>query len=267
MKIFCSWSGDYSREVAAAVGDWIPLVLQHTSVFFSDHVLDPGDRWLSVVSDALDKYDFGLIFVSKNNLERPWLLFEAGALAKSVSQARVVPILLNLEPSDLLANPLSQFQSILLDRENIKSVLRLILRESETALISSEQLEQIFETWWPTLEENLSKIKPEKVQPSKVPSTDDRLGKLEKVIFDVLREVRNQSAYQNFGGTSLGTGLFGNPIRHGYGGVAVGAAFADEVSRANAERARLGGLLGTSSHDDGQSSAASGSNKHDNKES
>src|SRR5438309_2275445 len=44
------------------------------------------------------------------NVGAPWVLFEAGALAKSMQGARVIPLLFNLGIGDI-TGPLAQFQA------------------------------------------------------------------------------------------------------------------------------------------------------------
>jgi hypothetical protein len=43
-----------------------------------------GDRWNSEIASALDDTNFGIVRVTRANQHSPWLIFEAGALAKSV---------------------------------------------------------------------------------------------------------------------------------------------------------------------------------------
>lgn len=51
----------------------------------------------------------GLICLTEENKNKPWILFEAGALNKGLSSNRVCPILADLEPKDV-DEPLSKFQ-------------------------------------------------------------------------------------------------------------------------------------------------------------
>jgi hypothetical protein len=52
----------------------------------------------------------GVICVTPENLNSPWVLFEAGALAKAMQGAKVIPLLFDLEFSDI-SGPLAQFQA------------------------------------------------------------------------------------------------------------------------------------------------------------
>ena len=107
MRIFASWSGKTSREAAIAFREWLPKVIQSISVFVSSKDIEAGDRWGTEIAEELKKCDFGVVFVTKSNKEKPWLLFEAGALSKRYTDAKVVPVLCNILPSEISGNPLS----------------------------------------------------------------------------------------------------------------------------------------------------------------
>ena len=65
MKVFLSWSGDRSRQVAAALREWIPLVLQHVEPWMSDHDIGAGDRWAVEIGKRLEENHFGIICLER----------------------------------------------------------------------------------------------------------------------------------------------------------------------------------------------------------
>ncbi len=115
MRVFISWSGGRSKAVGAALKSWLPNVFQDASTWMSDHDIDAGARWASDLAEQLEKIDYGVICLTAANTDSPWLLFEAGSLAKSVQEARVVPYLIDLAPTDV-SYPLAQFQGVTADR-------------------------------------------------------------------------------------------------------------------------------------------------------
>lgn len=149
MKVFISWSGELSRQVAEVVRIYLPLMLNGTEPFLSCHDISSGARWAAELSASLDASDFGIICLTPENLTSPWLLFEAGALTKH-SNGKVCCLLPdNLSPAEI-APPLSQFQA----RRFEKTEVRLLLKDINQLLphpLANEQIEVIFDKWWPEL--------------------------------------------------------------------------------------------------------------------
>jgi len=125
VKIFISWSGEKSQSVAQTLHDWLPLVIQSLEPFMSSEDIEAGRRWSAEVAGQLDATNFGLVCVTGENQAAPWLNFEAGALAKAMGESNVVPLLVDLKPTDL-RNPLGQFQALAIDRAGITKVLQAI---------------------------------------------------------------------------------------------------------------------------------------------
>ena len=108
MKIFLSWSGGRSKEVATLLSEWIPRVIQSAKPWISARDIEKGSLWSEVISDQLGDISTGIICLTQDNKEKPWISFEAGALAKGISTNRVCTLLIDLEPTDVLG-PLAQF--------------------------------------------------------------------------------------------------------------------------------------------------------------
>jgi hypothetical protein len=81
MKVFISWSGQKSRDVASALRDWLPLVINSVEPFMSSRDISAGARWQVEIARQLDTTDFGIVCVTRENQASKWLNFEAGALA------------------------------------------------------------------------------------------------------------------------------------------------------------------------------------------
>src|SRR5579863_2718491 len=113
MKVFLSWSGELSHKIAIEMRDWLPFVIQSVEPYVSSEDIDKGTRWSIDIAKELENSSFGILCVTPQNLDAPWLNFEAGALSKAFNTASVSPFLFGLKPSDLKKSPLLQFQSTL----------------------------------------------------------------------------------------------------------------------------------------------------------
>src|SRR5215470_15092122 len=109
MKIFLSWSGESSEAIASILHEWLALIFPDATFWISTRDIQAGQRWGSELDRQLESTDFGIICIVPSNLAAPWLLFEAGALSKSITASRVVPYCFGISPEDV-QGPLSRFQ-------------------------------------------------------------------------------------------------------------------------------------------------------------
>ena len=77
----------------------------------SDTDIPAGADWLAALRQELNEGSFGIICLTPERATAPWMMFEAGALAKSVETARVCPYLIDMAPGDIPAGPLTVFQA------------------------------------------------------------------------------------------------------------------------------------------------------------
>lgn len=157
MNVFISWSGEKSRRLAGILNGWLPGVIQAVKPYFSPDDIEKGARWSSEISRELEQSSVGIICLTRTNLQAPWLMFEAGALAKSIEKSRVIPVLFGVEPSDL-QGPLLQFQAASFNEDDFRKLTRTINTALGDDALTSNVLESVFEKWWPELEKNVSAI-------------------------------------------------------------------------------------------------------------
>lgn len=156
MKVFISWSGETSKAAAEALRDWLPSVIQAIDPWMSAPDIEKGARWFPEISDQLQKSNFGIICLTPENLNAPWVLFEAGALSKVIEKSRVCPFLFGLEPTDI-QGPLVQFQYTTNKKDDIQKLVETINKVLEKPILD-KNVRQIFEKMWPDLEKILSQI-------------------------------------------------------------------------------------------------------------
>lgn len=156
MQVFVSWSGESSKAIATALTNWLPDVIQSMDVWMSEHDIAAGSKWSEQISDVLEKSNIGIICLTPDNQNSPWILFEAGCLAKTNKIARVTPFLHGLSATDVRF-PLAQFQSVAANKEGTLKLLQS-LNVAGGVGMSSERLEKLFEKWWPDLEQQIARV-------------------------------------------------------------------------------------------------------------
>ena len=166
MKVFLSWSGHKSHQVAIALRDWLPSVIQSITPYVSSEDIDKGARWSTDIAKELEDSSFGILCVTKENQEAPWLLFEAGALSKMMDKSYVCPFIFDIKRSEI-KGPILQFQSTIYEKDDVKKLVLTLNKACGTSSLKEDLLLKTFEIWWPTLCENLDAIKRERNQDNK----------------------------------------------------------------------------------------------------
>ncbi len=192
MKVFISWSGETSKKLAEALHDWIPNVIQSAEPYMSAEDIRQGSRWFADISTQLEEARFGVLCLTPENLDAPWLLFEAGALSKFVDASLVVPYLFNLYPSDL-QGPLAQFQATRADKESTRKMMNDLNATLEDQRLGEARLDSAFERCWPELEQALDAIEADTTEASSPRSERDTREILEEIL-EVVRHVSRQSS-------------------------------------------------------------------------
>jgi hypothetical protein len=187
VKVFISWSGDDSREVASALAHWLPDVIQNVSTWMSEHDIEAGARWSYRLNEILDQSNIGVICLTPSNLMAPWILFEAGALSKSIKESRVIPYLLGISTLDV-APPLSQFQAVGVDKAGTLKLVESINAASGEPM-PPERVKRLFEKWWPDFETRITDAKKSSLDKAKPYRRSDR-----EILDEVLQLVRSTSA-------------------------------------------------------------------------
>ena len=156
MKVFISWSGEQSYALAEILRRWLPGVIQAVKPYFTPDDVTKGARWSTELAKELEDSMAGLICVTRDNLEAPWIMFEAGALSKSLDSSLVCPILFGVEPSDL-KGPLVQFQAARFDKVEMHRVVKTINDALGNAALDTDILDSVFDMWWPRLKDGVEK--------------------------------------------------------------------------------------------------------------
>ncbi len=195
MKVFISWSGEVSHEIACVFRDWLPDVIQSIKPYVSSENIDKGTRWSSDIASELELSSYGIIIITKDNLNAPWINFEAGALSKSLDKSNVSPFLFNVKRSEV-QGPLLQFQSTLFEKPDVLKLIQSInKRLEEGRKLDEPQLLKSFEAWWNKLETNLKSVKVEILEKDK--SNNNLKVNESEILEEILELVRNQQKILN----------------------------------------------------------------------
>jgi hypothetical protein len=158
MKVFLSWSGDISHKVAMTFRNWLPSVIQSINPYVSSEDIDKGARWSTDIAKELENSTFGILCVTKDNINASWLNFEAGALSKTMDKSLVSPFLFDIKRSEV-DGPILQFQSTIFEKDDIQKLIFSLNKACGQDQLTDERLEKTFNVWYPSLQDELNKIK------------------------------------------------------------------------------------------------------------
>lgn len=174
MKVFMSWSGARSKATAELLCDWTKCVIQALRPWISTRGIDRGALWFSEINNELKDTTVGIVCLTQENKSKPWILFEAGALARGLSTNRVCTFLVDLTPTDL-QDPLAQFNHTLPTRESLWSLVVTLNSSLEINALDERILIQVFDTYWPQFEQKflalLEKFPQETIVEARKPET------------------------------------------------------------------------------------------------
>src|SRR5260221_228205 len=122
MKIFISWSGELSQSIAMSLRSWLKNVIQVVEPYVSSEDVEKGTRWFAEIGKNLEEAKVGIGCLTRENMNKPWVLFETGAVSRSIDRSRVIPLLIDLSLADL-SGPLAQFQATAITE---REMLRLV---------------------------------------------------------------------------------------------------------------------------------------------
>tara|TARA_R110000744_G_C19365902_1_gene561906 strand:+ start:229 stop:1023 length:795 start_codon:yes stop_codon:yes gene_type:complete len=190
MKIFISWSGERSKYIAETLSNWLEQVLQVAEPWISTDI-EKGKRWSNEISDKLKDSKVAIICLTNDNLSSKWIHFEAGAIAKT-EDAFVCTFLFDVVPANV-EQPLSQFQNTKYIKNDVLKLIKTINNKIGTTggkSLKDNNLESVFNTFWPQLEDKLKRI-PESSKQGEVIRTDREI--LEESL-QLLRSIKNNKS-------------------------------------------------------------------------
>lgn len=157
-NIFIVWSGELSHEVALALHSWLPTVIPNARPFCSSVDIAKGGTWFADLRTQLNQVDFGIVCVTRENLNVPWIFFESGSLSNKLGKLPISPLLIGLSAVDLSGGPLAHFQSTAVTEKDIERLVNSINSAIASNRKSTKRLNRAFATAWPRLEAKLESL-------------------------------------------------------------------------------------------------------------
>lgn len=187
MNSFISVSGNLSTQIGLALSDWLKSVLQHVQPWIAAEDISKGSQWRSVLSQSLASTDCGIIVLCPDNLQKPWLMYEAGVIAALTKMQRVATLLIDVQPQDV-KSPLDQFQHTVFNRPDVLKLVHDINTWTGDRLTAGK-VEDVFAMWWPALETKVSECKQACPVSAPLPHRDasDMIGEILELTRDVHR--------------------------------------------------------------------------------
>lgn len=197
MKVFISWSGQPSHEVADLLTRWLSDFNVTIEPWVSSQI-QAGTQWRNDIITQLETTELGIICLTRANERSQWLNFEAGALSKAASNAatKVIPLLLDFPSQADFKGPLVGFQNVRPDRDGLWRIVKSINSLLESKM-GEGQLARVFERLWPEFERDFAQIELVVSEEPPAPRTTER-----EVAEEILETVRRieQSAIAPYGG-------------------------------------------------------------------
>lgn len=184
--VFLTWSGERSKAFAEIFHAWLRKVLQPCNPWMSDVDIDAGSFWDEKIRSNLAHACFGVVCLTADNIERPWVNYEAGALAERLGQ-NVCPFLLGVEPNALRPTPLSRLQAKRADLDGTMTLVVAINRALGDRSVPDEIARDAVKNRWEELQVALDAI-PKSPEPTPPPRTaEDMMREMLPLVQELVR--------------------------------------------------------------------------------
>ena len=179
--------------MAQALKEWLPLVIQASKPWMSEVDIEKGTIGLLSIREALGGIRHGIICLTPENPNNPWVLFEAGAIASKVGEeTRLYAYLLGGLEGAHVRPPLNIYQYTLPNKSDTLKMLLSLNTVLGTDPVQEHHLKETFEMFWPRLETTLQDLP---AVPTKLPEKKSP----EEMLAEILELLRNQDRQMESG--------------------------------------------------------------------
>jgi len=200
VQVFISWSGLLSKAIAGTLAEWIPTVIQSVRTYYTPNDTEKGSRWFEEIAQQLEASAFGVVVLTRSNLEKPWIHFEAGALISRLER-KVSPLLIQVTETDLKP-PLSLLNATQFEKDDVRRLVGNINDQLGDHRVRLDALDRVFEKFWPEL---LSAVEGHVLRAKEVPKPSPSKRDQTEVLEELVSIVRDLQRRPHLGTTSGGT--------------------------------------------------------------
>jgi hypothetical protein len=231
MKVFISWSGAKSLAVAEVLREELPCLINELEIFVSSEDIEKGSAWFPKIATELDKSNFGIICVTRENLQSRWLHFEAGVLAGKFSQTKVAPLLIEFQKNVQIPPPLSELQLTKFAKDDFFKLL-CALNKNTSKPVPDSVLTKSFDRSWEHIAKKVAEKLKELPLPASALTVKRSQEEILEEILDIVRSLRspetlpgladeirrrafadNLTAFANVGNSLIGQPVLSQEVR------------------------------------------------------
>ena len=156
-KIFVSWSGPKSKEIATGM-KWLleEVIFNGTGLecFVSDLDIASGSDWMVKIKGELQTCKMGIVCITKENIKAPWIYFETGAMI--AGDIPTTPILINCSLGHLASSPLFGKQAVdFYDQQKFIKMITDINKNMKLLKMEKAQIEVLAKDGYEKIKEKL----------------------------------------------------------------------------------------------------------------
>lgn len=162
MKVFISWSGPVSKNIASKLQRLLVKLPLGLETWMSTDIR-PGAKWRDELESELVNTDFGIVCLTPDNMDSAWLRYETDSLTKMVDKTNVVLILHGVESTSLPSSYRS-FQTRAFQRDSIWMLVQQLNDMADDSKQDPFDLEKAFSTVWDGIDQRI-KEELDEIQP------------------------------------------------------------------------------------------------------
>jgi hypothetical protein len=136
MKLFISVSGEPSTCIGQAIFRAVGVGFQGMKPWLAKEKIDKGRMWREELGQELAGHAAGIFVLTRANQNKPWICFEAGAVAALSRSQNVFTVCVDFPSADVEAGPLSAFQHTESNFEDLRRLAESINKLMPTPLES-----------------------------------------------------------------------------------------------------------------------------------